>query len=114
MHQDEVAVDDVLVNLISRVRFPDRPQSGVMLTILKQMPTGAEPDRLVKLNDATPWDSIRRQFQTSQDRMLRDSFYGSVSIFKLREGCDSNPAACTNLLVNSLLAHHEEPTLIAT
>ncbi|KAI6750743.1 hypothetical protein HG530_014639 [Fusarium avenaceum] len=97
MHQDEVAVDDVLINLISR-----------------QMPTGAEPDRLVKLNDAAPWDSIRRQFQTSQDRMLRDYFYGSVSIFKLREGCDSNPAACTNLLLNSLLAHHEEPTLIAT
>ncbi|PCD20067.1 hypothetical protein FGRA07_11807 [Fusarium graminearum] len=97
MHQDEIAVDDVLVNLISR-----------------QMPTGAEPDRLVKVNDDAPWDSIRRQFQTSQDRMLRDSFYGSVSIFKLREGCDSNPTACTNLLVNSLLAHHEEPTLIAT
>ena len=80
------------------------------------MPTGAEPDRLVKLKDDALWDSIRRQFQTSNDRFLRDSFYGSASMFKLGEVCepDSPIPTCTNLLVDSLMAHHDELFSIAT
>jgi hypothetical protein len=85
-----------------------------MLTIDKHMPTGAESDRLVKMNDDAPWDSVRRQFQTSQDRILRDSFYNSLSIFKPRESCDLNPTSCTTLVVDSFLARHDETRLIAT
>ena len=32
MHQDEIVVDDVLVSLLKRVRFADRPHSCMMLT----------------------------------------------------------------------------------
>ncbi|EMD61784.1 hypothetical protein COCSADRAFT_201340 [Bipolaris sorokiniana ND90Pr] len=99
MHEDEIVVDDVFVSLLKR-----------------QIPTGAESDRLVNIKDDAPWDSIRRQFQTSHDRFLRDSFYGSVSMFKLGEVCELDSAIpiCTNLLVDSLMAHHDELSSIAT
>jgi len=64
----------------------------------------------MKIKDDAPWDSIRRQFQTSQDRFLRDSFYGCVSMFKLGEVCEPDSAipTCTNLLVDSLIADHDK------
>jgi hypothetical protein len=74
------------------------------LKILQGKPTGADTDRLVDLSTSPPWGSIRRQFQSSQDRLLRDSFYSSMSIWNLKKESQYLTGTCTNFLVDSMMA----------
>jgi hypothetical protein len=58
----------------------------------------------MEVNTGHHLEIIRNQFLSRQDRLLRDSFYNSISMFRLREDLGTPTADCSTLVVDSMMA----------